>query len=157
MSPAPQCTKNLRGAAFYFTIPQSAGTNSDQRIYSKPDKRCSPVPCKEIRLFTRYPWKTARKTIPMSTRNFPPRHQVSSGAQNMPSVLKQRTCQLKRKFATIKEVEPGLKCTGGQLPDTKCHKIHQYVSPWWKERLRVSFSSSADGPRTVSQTLCQVY
>ncbi len=118
MSPTPQCTKkkkkNLRGAAFsQFTIPQSAGINSDQRIYSKSDWQRSPMPCKEIRLYTRYPSKTARKTIPLSPRNFPPRHQVSSGAQNMPSVPEQRTCQLSRKFAAAKEVDRGFKGTRG--------------------------------------------
>ncbi|KAM7385871.1 hypothetical protein PAMP_001920 [Pampus punctatissimus] len=92
--------KNLRGAAFLQrTIPQSAGINSDQTIYSRTAWQCSPMPCRQIRL---YPSITARKPIALPPRNFPPRHQVSSRAQNMPNVPEQRTCQLKRKFAATK-------------------------------------------------------
>lgn len=65
-----------RGAGFFFlqlTIPQSAGISSDLKIYSKPDWQRSPMPCTEIRVYTRYPSKTLRKTISLSPpRNFPP-------------------------------------------------------------------------------------
>lgn len=110
ISPTPQCTKkrkkekSTRRCLYFgqFTIPQSAGINSDQRIYSKREWQSSPMPCKEIRVYMRYPSKTARKTIPRSPRNFPPRHQVSFRAQIMSSVPEQRTCQLNIKFAATK-------------------------------------------------------
>lgn len=41
----------------------------------------------------------ARETIPMSTRNFPPRHQVSSGAQVMPSAPE---CALDKQMESLK-------------------------------------------------------
>lgn len=110
MSPTPQCTKKTaKRCLFHFTNPQSAGINSNQRTYSKPQGQGSPMPCKEIRLYLRYPSKTARKTIPLSPRNFPPRHQVSSRAQNMSSVPEQRTSPLNGKLATCKEEERDFK------------------------------------------------
>lgn len=77
-----------RGAGFFFflqlTIPQSAGISSDLKIYSKPDWQRRPMPCTEIRVYTRYPSKTLRKTISLSppSKLSTSRHQVSSKAQN---------------------------------------------------------------------------
>lgn len=65
--------KSRRWLFFQLTIPHSAGISSDLKIYSKPDWQRSPMPCTEIRVYTRYPSKTLRKTISLSPpRNFPP-------------------------------------------------------------------------------------
>lgn len=129
---------------FQFTIPQSAGIKSTQRIYSKPDWQCSPMPCREIRL---YPSNTARKTIALSPRNFPPRHQVSSRAQNMPSVPEQRTCQLNRKFAATKGGGTWFySVRENSCPMQNVIKSISARSPWWKERL---FASPSLLPPTV--------
>lgn len=132
MSPAPQCTKKICEALPFCSLlfhNQSASTqvrgyipNPDGSVVQWHAKKSE---CSRVILQTQL-----GKTIPMSTRNFPPRHQVSSWAQNMPRVPEQRTCQLNRKFADMKAVERGSKDTRGQLSDAKCHKIHQCVLPW---------------------------
>lgn len=83
------------------------------------------MPCKEIPLFTRCPSKkAARKTMSMSTRNFPVTEFVL-GRTTCPALPEQRTCLLNGKFAAMRDVESCLEGRIGQLSDAKCHKIHQ--------------------------------
>lgn len=91
MSPTTQCSekKNLRDALFFSLQFHSQLASTQIRGYI-PHRTGCVVPCHAKKKKSHFSYalslKTrARETIPMSTRNFPPRHQVSSGAQVMPS------------------------------------------------------------------------
>ena len=151
---------------FFFSVYYS--TISRHQLRSEgyiPNSPGSVVRChakkKKIRVHARYPWKEKqlggkekRKThthqrCPPPPRNFPPRHQVSSRAQNMPqssraahlSTETGKVLQPLRRWNGVLE-----KASGGKLSDAKCHKIHQCAFPLLNG---ASFASLSPLPPTV--------
>lgn len=149
MSPIIQCSgkkgKKNRGAGFFFflqlTIPQSAGISSDLKIYSKPDWQRRPMPCTEIRVYTRYPSKTLRNTISLSPpRNFPPLvTKFLPKRKTLPSVP--RTAHLSTQQKVCSYHVRGTSSKGQKRIVVHCkekktpRKIRECASSRWNERL----------------------
>lgn len=133
-----------RGAGFFFlqlTIPQSAGISSDLKIYSKPDWQRRPMPCTEIRVYTRYPSKTLRKTISLSPpRNFPPlvtkflpkRKTLASVPRTAHLSTQQKVCSYHVRGTSSKgQKRIVVHCKEKKTP----RKIRECASSRWNERL----------------------
>lgn len=148
MSPIIQCSgkkgKKIEALAFFFlqlTIPQSAGISSDLKIYSKPDWQRRPMPCTEIRVYTRYPSKTLLKTISLSPpRNFPPLvTKFLPKRKTLPSVP--RTAHLSTQQKVCSYHVRGTSSKGQKRIVVHCkekktpRKIRECASSRWNERL----------------------
>lgn len=136
MSPIPQCSeKRCLFSVYYSTISRHQRRSED--IFQP--RLAGVVQChaKQIRLYARYPSKTARKTISLSPpRNFPPRHQVSSRAQDLSNVPRAAHLSTKQKVLQRLQTRDDVrKVQEDSCPMQSVIKSINVRLPWRKARL----------------------